>query len=135
MEEHEGGSVSYAPETAPTASTDGAQAPAEEKVFHPTEDQIREKLKDVTDPELGVNIVDLGLLYGIFIDDEGNVMLNMTLTTPTCPLTDSLEYDIYFALDGLVKSVAVNWVWLPPWSLDCITDDGREQLRAIGFNL
>ncbi|MDR1833272.1 MAG: iron-sulfur cluster assembly protein [Propionibacteriaceae bacterium] len=101
----------------------------------PTEDEVREALKDVVDPELGVNIVDLGLLYGIFVDEEGNVMLNMTLTTPTCPLTDRLEFDIYQVLDGVARTVAINWVWLPPWSLDCITEDGKEQLRAIGFNL
>ncbi|MDR1791114.1 MAG: metal-sulfur cluster assembly factor [Propionibacteriaceae bacterium] len=101
----------------------------------PTEDQVREALKEVVDPELGVNIVDLGLLYAIFIDDEGNVMLNMTLTTPTCPLTDRLEYEIYYALDPIVRTTAINWVWMPPWTLDCITEDGREQLRAIGFNL
>ncbi|MDR3070561.1 MAG: metal-sulfur cluster assembly factor [Propionibacteriaceae bacterium] len=101
----------------------------------PTEEVVREALKDVVDPELGVNIVDLGLLYGVFIDEEGNVMLNMTLTTPTCPLTDRLEYEIYYVLSELAKSVAINWVWLPPWNLDCITEEGREQLRAIGFNL
>ena len=55
--------------------------------------------------------------------------------SPTCPLTDRIEYDTQTVLEGLVNSVAINWVWLPPWSLEMITDDGREQLRAIGYNV
>lgn len=101
----------------------------------PTEDEIREAMKDVVDPELMVNVVDLGLLYGVQVAESGDVTLDMTLTSPTCPLTDKIEYDTRYVLDGLAKSVTINWVWLPPWSLDMITEDGREQLRAIGYNL
>ena len=101
----------------------------------PSEDDIVEAMKDVVDPELMVNVVDLGLLYGVQIDDEGNVTLDMTLTSPTCPLTDKIEYDTKYVLDNLANSVTVNWVWLPAWSLECITPDGREQLRYIGYNL
>lgn len=101
----------------------------------PTEAEITEAMKDVVDPELMVNVVDLGLLYGVQVDDEGNVTLDMTLTSPTCPLTDKIEYDTKYVLDGLAKSVTINWVWLPPWTLEMITEDGREQLRAIGYNL
>ncbi|MGO1383697.1 MAG: metal-sulfur cluster assembly factor [Arachnia sp.] len=101
----------------------------------PTEEEIEEAMKDVVDPELFVNIVDLGLLYGVTVDDEGNVTLDMTLTSPTCPLTDKIEYDTRYVLEGLATSVTVNWVWLPPWSLEMISDDGREQLRAVGYNL
>jgi len=92
-------------------------------------------MKDVVDPELMVNVVDLGLVYGITIDDDNNATIDMTLTSPTCPLTDRLEYDTQLALEGLVSSVTLNWVWLPPWSLEMITEDGREQLRSIGYNL
>ena len=101
----------------------------------PSEEEIEEAMKDVVDPELFVNIVDLGLLYGVTVDDGGNVTLDMTLTSPTCPLTDKIEYDTRYVLEGLATSVTLNWVWLPPWSLEMITDDGREQLRAIGYNL
>lgn len=101
----------------------------------PTEEEVFEAMKDVVDPELMVNIVDLGLLYGATIDDEANVTLDMTLTSPTCPLTDRIEYDTKYVLEPLTNSVTINWVWLPPWSLEMITDDGREQLRAIGYNL
>ena len=101
----------------------------------PTEDEVLEAMKDVVDPELMVNVVDLGLLYGAQIDDEANVTLDMTLTSPTCPLTDKIEYDTKYVLDGLANSVTINWVWLPPWTLEMISEDGREQLRAIGYNL
>lgn len=101
----------------------------------PTEEEIFEAMKDVVDPELMVNVVDLGLLYGATVDDEANVTLDMTLTSPTCPLTDRIEYDTKYVLEPLTNSVTINWVWLPPWSLEMITDDGREQLRAIGFTV
>ena len=97
--------------------------------------QILDTLKDVVDPELGVNIVDLGLVYGVDIDPQGRATIDMTLTSPMCPLTDQLEMDIRYLLSTTTSDVAINWVWLPPWTLDMISDDGREQLRAIGFNL
>lgn len=101
----------------------------------PTVEEVREAMHDVVDPELMVNVVDLGLLYGVQVDEQGNCTLDMTLTSPTCPLTDRIEYDTQMVLEGLVSSVAINWVWLPPWNLDMITEDGREQLRAIGYNV
>lgn len=101
----------------------------------PSEDEILEAMKDVVDPELMVNVVDLGLVYGAQVDDEGNATIDMTLTSPTCPLTDKIEYDTKYVLDGLAASVTINWVWLPPWTLEMITEDGREQLRAIGYNI
>ena len=101
----------------------------------PTVEDIEEAMRDVVDPELMVNVVDLGLVYGIHVDDGSNVTIDMTLTSPTCPLTDRLEYDTQYALEGMVNSVAINWVWLPPWTLDNITEEGREQLRAIGYNV
>jgi metal-sulfur cluster biosynthetic enzyme len=101
----------------------------------PTEDDVLEAMKDVVDPELGVNVVDLGLVYGVTIDVGNDAVVDMTLTSPTCPLTDQIEYNTQLALEGLVNSVTINWVWLPPWSLEMITEDGREQLRSIGYNV
>ncbi len=101
----------------------------------PSEEDVLEAMKDVVDPELMVNVVDLGLVYGVTIDDGNNATIDMTLTSPTCPLTDRLEYDTQLALEGLVNSVTINWVWLPPWTLELISEDGREQLRSIGYNL
>lgn len=100
-----------------------------------TVEDIEEAMRDVVDPELMVNVVDLGLVYGIQIDEHNDATIDMTLTSPTCPLTDRIEYDTQSVLEGIVNSVTINWVWLPPWSLEMITEDGREQLRAIGFNV
>jgi metal-sulfur cluster biosynthetic enzyme len=99
------------------------------------EEDIMEAMKDVVDPELGINVVDLGLVYGVNTGDDGLVTLDMTLTSAACPLTDVIEDQTQTALEGLVDKVAINWVWLPPWGPDKITDDGREQLRALGFNV
>lgn len=96
---------------------------------------IEEALRDVIDPELGINIVDLGLLYGVSLDGENNAVLDMTLTSAACPLTDVIEGQAQSVLEGLVNSVRINWVWLPPWGPDKITAEGREQLRALGFNV
>ena len=94
---------------------------------------ILEALKEVVDPELMVNVVDLGLIYDVLIDDDLNVTLEMTLTSPACPLTDQIEWEAQAVLGQLARSVTINWVWMPPWSIDLITDDGREQLQALGF--
>ncbi len=94
-------------------------------------------MRDVVDPELGINVVDLGLVYGIAIDDEAVVTLDMTLTSAACPLTDVIEDQSRNALvrSGLAEELKINWVWMPPWGPDKITDDGREQLRALGFTV
>ncbi|HET6918136.1 MAG TPA: metal-sulfur cluster assembly factor [Jiangellaceae bacterium] len=98
-------------------------------------EDITEAMRDVVDPELGINVVDLGLVYGIDVDDAGVATLDMTLTSAACPLTDVIEDQTSAALDGLVQDFRINWVWLPPWGPDKITDEGREQLRALGFNV
>lgn len=101
----------------------------------PSIEEIEEAMRDVVDPELMINVVDLGLVYGIHLDDDGTCSIDMTLTSPTCPMTDRLEYDTRAVLSGLVRSVYINWVWMPPWDLSRITEDGREQLRAVGFTI
>ena len=101
----------------------------------PTEEEIEEAMKDVVDPELMVNVVDLGLLYGVSIESDGTVVLDMTLTTAACPLTDVIEEQAQQALSLIADKVRIQWVWLPPWGPDKITPEGREQLRALGFNV
>ena len=101
----------------------------------PAEDDVIEAMKDVVDPELGINVVDLGLVYGAQIHDDVTVTLDMTLTSAACPLTDVIEDQTRAALAPLCNDVRINWVWMPPWGPDKITDDGREQLRALGFNV
>jgi len=111
----------------PTA-TPGTAGPA-------TVVDVEEALRDVVDPELGINVVDLGLIYGITIDQNNQAIIDMTLTSAACPLTDVIEDQANTALDGLVDGMRINWVWMPPWGPDKITDEGREQLRALGFNV
>lgn len=101
---------------------------------------MEEAMRDVVDPELGINVVDLGLLYGLNVEksEMGTVALvDMTLTSAACPLTDVIEDQVLNALvgAGLVNEIKINWVWNPPWGPDKITDDGREQLRALGFTV
>ena len=100
-----------------------------------TVEDVTEAMKDVVDPELMVNVVDLGLVYGIHLDDDMNATIDMTLTSAACPLTDVLEDQTRECLEGLVDGFRINWVWMPPWGPDKITDEGREQLRALGFNV
>lgn len=99
-------------------------------------DQVVEALKDVIDPEIGVNIYDLGLIYGLQKSpDDGSLLINMTLTSAGCPLTDVIEEQTADALDGVVDAFRINWVWMPPWGPEKITEDGKEQMRAIGFSI
>ncbi|MDR1294157.1 MAG: metal-sulfur cluster assembly factor [Bifidobacteriaceae bacterium] len=98
-------------------------------------EDITEALKDVIDPELGVNVVDLGLLYGVEVGSDGVARVDMTLTSPACPLTAMIESQAAAAVEGLVNDVRIQWVWSPPWGPSRITEDGRAQLRAIGFNV
>ncbi len=99
-------------------------------------DQVEEGLKDVMDPELGVNIVDLGLIYDLSWDDDSNALIiSMTLTSAGCPLTDVIEEQIAQSLDGIVDAFRINWVWMPPWGAEKITDDGRDMMRALGFSI
>ena len=100
-----------------------------------SEDEVVEAMKDVVDPELGINVVDLGLLYGQQVHEDGTVTLDMTLTRAACPLTDVIEDQTRSALGPYTDDVRINWVWMPPWGPDKITDDGRDQLRALGFNV
>jgi metal-sulfur cluster biosynthetic enzyme len=103
-------------------------------------EDVEEAMRDVVDPELGVNVVDLGLVYGIDVDENNTAIIDMTLTSAACPLTDVIEDQARQALcggpgPGLVDDLRINWVWMPPWGPDKITDDGREQLRALGFRV
>jgi metal-sulfur cluster biosynthetic enzyme len=92
-------------------------------------------MKNIIDPEIGVNIVDLGLVYGLQESEDGALLINMTLTSAGCPLTDVIEEQTAEALDGVVEAFRINWVWMPPWGPEKITEDGREMMRAIGFSI
>ena len=120
---------------AEATETPAAEAPAGPLAETSENEDILEALRDVVDPELGINVVDLGLVYGITLDAERNAAIDMTLTSAACPLTDVIEDQAREALEGVVNDFRINWVWMPPWGPDKITEDGREQLRALGFNV
>ena len=112
----------------PLQLPDGADDAAVEQL-------VWKQLRTCFDPEIPINVVDLGLVYGVQVDDGNIATIDLTLTSAACPLTDVIEDQTRAALDGLVADYRINWVWMPPWGPDKITDDGREQLRALGFNV
>jgi len=119
----------------PDLVTEPAEDPFAPLGGDPETDDVLEALRDVVDPELGVNVVDLGLVYSVTVDPDRTATIDMTLTSAACPLTDVIEDQTRVALEGLVQDFRINWVWMPPWGPEKITDDGREQLRALGFNV
>jgi metal-sulfur cluster biosynthetic enzyme len=101
----------------------------------PEAEDLLEPLRDVVDPELGVNVVDLGLVYGVTLGGDGTATIDMTLTSAACPLTDVIEDQAASTLEGLVNDFRINWGMAAAVGPDKITEDGREQLRALGFNV
>ena len=98
-------------------------------------EKLTAALRDLVEPELGITLLDLVVVYGLRVEPGNLLNIDMTLTSAACPLTDVIEDQTNTALEGLVESFEINWVWMPPWSLEMITDDGRDQLRALGFNV
>jgi len=93
------------------------------------EEQVKEALSSVNDPEIGMNIVDLGLVYDIAIDAEDNVNVEMTLTSPGCPLGDVITQQIDAALRGIgAKRADVEIVWSPPWTPEMMSDEAKERM-------
>jgi metal-sulfur cluster biosynthetic enzyme len=88
----------------------------------------------VIDPDLGVNIVDLGFVRRVRVAETGSATITMTLTSAACPLTSVMEVQIRSVLSAMDVDFAVEWEWLPSWRPQDISEDGREQLRAIGFS-
>ena len=126
--------LATAPDSADTSPADPAQTDPATAALRA---EILESLKVVRDPEIPVNIVDLGLVYEVLIGDEGAVDINMTLTSMGCPVQDMIQADTELAamkVEG-VNKVAVEFVWSPPWSPDKMSEDGKKQMRMFGFNL
>jgi len=103
----------------------------------PTKEQILEALKVVYDPEIPVNIVDLGLVYDVEIHENGVVDLTMTLTAIGCPAQDMVKADAEMAVMRLpgVQGVNVEFVWTPPWTPARMTEEGKRMMRMFGFNV
>jgi metal-sulfur cluster biosynthetic enzyme len=98
-----------------------------------TSELVGGMLRTVIDPELGVNIVDLGLVYHVAIDPGGRVAIEMTLTTPGCPLSGFLDDQIRACLAQLpqIREVRIELVWDPPWDPEAMSDAAREQLGWV----
>ena len=103
---------------------------------YPTPEAMREALKAVLDPEIGINIVDLGLVYELAAADN-TAYVRMTLTTMGCPLTELLHQQCTLVLTRLpeIDEVDVEFVFSPPWSTDMISPEAKDELRAMGFNV
>jgi len=115
-------------EAAPPSSSAAPSPPGAVRV---DEEKVIEMLKTVFDPEIPVDIYELGLIYAVEIADDGKVKVEMTLTTPGCPLHESITSAVEMAVNVLVpevESVGVNLVWSPPWCPDRISAAGREEL-------
>lgn len=95
-----------------------------------TEDEVRDALREVIDPELGVNVMDLGLVYNVRVEDGKSIHVLMTMTTPGCPATDYIQRgaERRLMLVPGVEGVRVQVTWSPPWSPDMMSDEAREQL-------
>lgn len=100
------------------------------------QNEILEELESVHDPEIPVNIVDLGLIYDMEFDD-GDVEIEMTLTSMGCPTADSIMREVELTseqVDG-VENAEVELVWQPPWTPEKVSDEGKAQLSAMGINI
>ncbi len=120
--------------TGPEATGEAVGSPAgTETGARPTPDELRDVLRGVEDPELHMSIVELGLVYGVDIDEDGQVSVDMTLTSPACPIGPMIQGMIFHKLtqmDG-VEDVEVNLVWNPPW--DPRTMASEEVKMALGI--
>jgi metal-sulfur cluster biosynthetic enzyme len=93
------------------------------------EDQIKAALDGVYDPEIGMSIVELGLVYDISVDEEDNVSIEMTLTSPGCPLGEMISHQIDHALKAIgARSTRVDIVWSPPWTPEMMSEEAKEKL-------
>ena len=106
---------------------------AEEKDYLQLENTILQVLKTIYDPEIPVNIYDLGLIYRIDVDDENNVDIDMTLTAPNCPVADSLVMEVRdkVAFINGVKAANVNLVFDPPWDKEMMSEEAKLELGFL----
>ncbi|MBQ3691623.1 MAG: DUF59 domain-containing protein [Bacteroidales bacterium] len=98
--------------------------------FLELETKIIEVLRTVYDPEIPVNVYDLGLIYKIDVDDDKNVNIDMTLTAPNCPIADDIFLDVKTKIEGIreIKSATINLVFEPAWTMDMMSEEARNML-------
>lgn len=110
------------------------QSPVPESSVETTlEDRIIAAIRTVYDPEIHVNLYDLGLIYNIKIDDQANVVVEMTLTAPACPVAEILPEQVANVVRQVtgVNEVRVELVWDPPWTQDAISDSAKLELGLL----
>jgi FeS assembly SUF system protein len=97
------------------------------------QEQVIEALKTVRDPEIPVNLVDLGLIYELIVNRDGTVYVEMTLTTPACPVAGALPGQVQAAIAAVpgVNDARVKLVWTPPWTQDRMSDEARLELGLL----
>jgi len=113
-----------------------AQQPAAASPGEPGGDlyeRVVEALREIYDPEIPVNIYDLGLIYGVDVTDEGHVAITMTLTTPHCPVAESMPAEVELRASTVagVRDAEVNLVWDPPWGPNLMSDEARLELGML----
>jgi FeS assembly SUF system protein len=113
-----------------------AQKPASGSPGEPGGDlyeRVVEALREIYDPEIPVNIYDLGLIYGVDVSDEGDVVITMTLTTPHCPVAESMPSEVELRCSAVpgVRDAEVNLVWDPPWGPNLMSDEARLELGML----
>ena len=115
--------------------SDGSEIPikAIDDIGRATAEDVREALHQVIDPELGIDVIDLGLVYGIEIDELGRAIITMTLTTPHCPVAESMPGEVELRVGAVpgVRDAEVSLVWDPPWGPDKMTDEARLELGML----
>lgn len=96
-------------------------------------EQVIDTLKDIYDPEIPVNIYDLGLIYGVDVSTDGDVAVTMTLTTPHCPVAETMPGEIEMRINGIhgVRDASVNVTWDPPWDSSKMSDEARLELGML----
>ena len=112
---------------------EGAPLIAPSTTDHPLYDQVVEACRTVFDPEIPVNIYDLGLIYGVDVADDGGVAVTMTLTTPHCPVAESMPGEVELRVGAVpgVRDCEVNLVWDPPWDMAKMSDEARLELGML----
>ncbi|RRJ29118.1 1,2-phenylacetyl-CoA epoxidase subunit PaaD [Halocatena pleomorpha] len=128
--------TAYCPYTAYEQTGDDSDLPATGESARGRKRSVWDALSEVEDPEMPISVVDLGLIYGVEIDDD-HVLVEMTLTYTGCPARTMLLSDVQSAVEAVdtVEDCDVRLVWTPEWSIEFITEDGANALEAFGVSV
>ena len=110
-----------------------AQKPQVETAGGDLQEAVITALREIYDPEIPVNIYDLGLIYNVEVDGEGSAVVTMTLTTPHCPVAESMPQEVELRVESVpgIRDAEVNLVWDPPWSPENMSDEARLEMGML----